>query len=74
MATQFGRRPVAILSNLVCLGSCIWRARATSYHSFLGACVVNGIGAGPAETLPPVIISDVTFLHTRGAFMVSYKK
>jgi hypothetical protein len=33
----FGRRPVAILSSLICACSSIWRARATSYNSFMGA-------------------------------------
>lgn len=35
----FGRRPVAILSSLICACSSIWRARATSYNSFMGASV-----------------------------------
>jgi MFS family permease len=33
----------------------IWRAKATTYGSFMGACVLNGIGAGPAETMQPGI-------------------
>lgn len=49
----------------------IWRAEAHSYKSFLGACVLNGFGAGPSETLPPLIISDVIFLHQRGRYNVS---
>lgn len=49
MAQTFGRRPVAIFSSLICLASMIWRAKATSYGSFMGACILNGIGAGPAE-------------------------
>jgi hypothetical protein len=51
MAQTFGRRPVAIFSSVICLASMIWRAKATSYGSFMGACVLNGIGAGPAEVL-----------------------
>lgn len=47
--TSFGRRPVLLASSLICLGSMIWRARAQTYGSFMGACVLNGIGAGPAE-------------------------
>jgi len=35
----FGRRPVAILCPLICACSSIWRARATSYDSFMGASV-----------------------------------
>ena len=49
MESSFGRRPVLILSTLICLVSNIWRAVATSYDSYMGACILNGIGAGPAE-------------------------
>ncbi|KAK3299481.1 major facilitator superfamily domain-containing protein [Chaetomium fimeti] len=68
----FGRRPVAILSTLVCLGSAIWRARATSYDSFMGACILNGVGAGPSETLMPQVVADVVFLHDRGKYQTLY--
>ena len=49
IADTFGRRPVLIFSCVVCLASNIWRAKATSYGSFMGACVLNGFGAGPCE-------------------------
>ena len=31
------------------MGSSIWRAKASTYSSFLGACALNGISAGPGE-------------------------
>ena len=49
LSTSFGRRPVYLASLLICFGSAIWRAKAKTYGSFMGACVLNGIGAGPAE-------------------------
>lgn len=72
VASTFGRRFVIISSTLVCLGSSIWRAKAKTYGSFMGACVVNGFGAGPAETLPPTVIADIFFLHDRGKFNTLY--
>lgn len=72
VATQFGRRTCFIMSCVVCLASMIWRACAQSYGSFLGASILNGFGAGPAETLPPMIVTDVTFLHNRGFYMGLY--
>lgn len=66
VATCFGRRPVAISSALICAFSSIWRAKATTYSSFMGACVLNGLGSGPCETLMPQVIADVIFLHDRG--------
>ena len=47
--TSFGRRPVLIFSTLICLVSNVWRAVAKDYGSAMGACVLNGFGAGPAE-------------------------
>ncbi|OKO90331.1 hypothetical protein PENSUB_13464 [Penicillium subrubescens] len=70
--TSYGRRPVLIFSTLICLVSNIWRALATSYGSYMGACVLNGFGAGPAETSQPEIIADIMFLHERGAYNTLY--
>ncbi|CCT65017.1 related to HOL1, putative substrate-H+ antiporter [Fusarium fujikuroi] len=72
LSTSFGRRPVYIASNLICLASMIWRARAQTYGSFMGACVLNGIGAGPAESIQPAVIADIFFLHDRGKWNTLY--
>ncbi|RAL59453.1 hypothetical protein DID88_006826 [Monilinia fructigena] len=68
----YGRRPVLIFSSAVCFASSVWRARANSYGSFMGACVLNGLGAGPAETAQPTIIADIMFLHERGRYNTLY--
>ncbi|KAH8688531.1 major facilitator superfamily domain-containing protein [Ilyonectria robusta] len=72
ISTSFGRRPVLIASQLACLASHIIRARATSYGVFMGACVLNGLGAGPSEILQPAVISDIYFLHDRGTWNTLY--
>jgi len=73
LSRGFGRRPVAILTTLITTASCIWRARATTYGSFLGSAVLCGIGSSPGETLGPVLIADVAFLHERGFWMGVYQ-
>lgn len=72
ISSSFGRRPVFLVSQLINFGTSIWRAKATSYSSFMGACVVNGIGAGPAETIMPAVIADIFFLHDRGKWNTLY--
>jgi hypothetical protein len=72
ISSSFGRRPVYLISQLINFGSSIWRAKANSYGSFMGACVLNGIGAGPAETIMPEIIADIFFLHDRGKWNTLY--
>ncbi|KAI4852894.1 serine/threonine kinase 16 [Aureobasidium sp. EXF-8846] len=57
LSTSFGRRFVYIVSQIICLASMIWRAKADTYGSFLGACILNGIGAGPAEAIQPAVIA-----------------
>lgn len=72
LSTCLGRRPVALLSTAICAFSSVWRARATSYNSFMGASVLNGLGAGPCETLMPQVIADIIFLHDRGKYQTLY--
>ncbi|KAI9672286.1 MAG: hypothetical protein M1831_002101 [Alyxoria varia] len=72
ITTTFGRRPTALMSQVLNLGSAIWRAEANSYGSFMGASVLNGIAGGPAETLQPAIIADLFFLHDRGKWNTLY--
>jgi MFS family permease len=72
ISSSFGRRPVYLASQLINFGTSIWRAKATSYNSFMGACVLNGIGAGPAETIMPAVIADIFFLHDRGKWNTLY--
>lgn len=72
MATAIGRRPVALASTAMVIGCMIWRAQAQTYNSFMGACILNGIAAGPGETLQPAVITDVFFLHERGRYNTLY--
>lgn len=55
MARACGRRSMLLVATLVTIASNIWRAKANSYGSFMGACVLSGIGAGPGETLGPMV-------------------
>ncbi|KAJ5548430.1 hypothetical protein N7513_005664 [Penicillium frequentans] len=68
----FGRRSTALVCMLICIGANIWQAMSTSYHSLLGARVLIGIGAASSESIMPVVISDMTFLHERGTWMGAY--
>ncbi|KAL6703650.1 hypothetical protein ACN47E_009424 [Coniothyrium glycines] len=72
ISTSFGRRPVFLISQLINIGTSIWRAKSNTYASFMGACIVNGIGAGPAETIMPEVIADIFFLHDRGKWNTLY--
>jgi len=55
----FGRRVVLLVCAAISLGSYIWQALATSYSSFLGARILNGIGAASNESIMTVVIADI---------------
>ncbi|KAK2592891.1 hypothetical protein QQS21_009423 [Conoideocrella luteorostrata] len=72
MANKWGRRPVYILSYLIYFGASIWAIFDKSYAGFLAARIFMGFGAGAAETIAPISIADIFFLHERGRIMSSY--
>jgi len=54
------------------VGANIWQGFATSYTSFIGARVISGLGAAANESIMPIVINDVMFLHQRGVWMGLY--
>ena len=71
-ANIFGRRPTILICGLICIAANIWQARVASYASFLGARAIGGLGAAANESIMPMVISDVMFLHQRGVWMGLY--
>ncbi|KAF5706930.1 HOL1 substrate-H+ antiporter [Fusarium mundagurra] len=53
-------------------GVCILVLGFSNFICFMGACVLNGIGAGPAESIQPAVIADIFFLHDRGKWNTLY--
>lgn len=72
MANKWGRRPVYIFSYLIYFGTSIWLIFDKSYGGFLAARILMGFGAGAAETVAPISIADMFFLHERGTIMSAY--
>ncbi|XXG99347.1 hypothetical protein Hte_005684 [Hypoxylon texense] len=71
-ANLLGRRPVVLVCGLVCILANIWQGLVTSYSSFLGARVISGIGAAANESIMPMVVADLLFLHQRGSSMALY--
>ena len=69
-ASRYGRRPVFLVSNLICCAAYLWSALSQSYGSLMGARILTGIGSAIIETLGPVVAADIFFVHQR-AFYVS---
>ncbi|KAJ9610535.1 hypothetical protein H2200_005312 [Cladophialophora chaetospira] len=73
-AVKFGRRPVYLLSTLVMGVACVWLGVASTrtYTPFLIGRAFLGIFEAPIESIAPSTITDIFFLHDRGARVSMY--
>ncbi|KUI54074.1 hypothetical protein VP1G_01427 [Cytospora mali] len=72
LANKYGRRPVYLISYSIYLACTIWAIFDHTYAGFLASRIIMGIGSGAAETIAPITIADVFFLHERGSIMALY--
>ncbi|TVY12582.1 putative MFS-type transporter protein [Lachnellula arida] len=72
LVNKYGRRPIYLISYTIYLACAIWAACTQTYGSFLAARILIGFGSGAAETMAPLSIADIFFLHERGAIMALY--
>ncbi|KAH8196873.1 hypothetical protein TruAng_008955 [Truncatella angustata] len=72
LMNKFGRRPIYITSYALYFACTVWLIFEKGYGGFLAGRILIGVGAGAAETIAPVSIADVFFLHERGFVMSMY--
>lgn len=72
LANKYGRRPAYLASYALFFVTSLWLIFEESYDGFLAARILMGFGAGAAETIAPITIADVFYLHERGAIMSFY--
>lgn len=73
LANMFGRRPVLLAASLLMVLASAWGGLAgASFGSLLAARIVQGIGAGPSETIAPALVGEVYFVDERGRAMAVY--
>jgi MFS family permease len=64
---------VFLLSSLLLLASAIWAAKSgTSFESHLAARLVQGVAGGATESLLPLILTDISFVHERAYYFGAY--
>lgn len=69
LTNKYGRRPVYIASFVIYFACAVWLVFERRYGAFLAGRILLGAGAGAAETIAPLSIADVFFLHERGFVM-----
>ncbi|KAF9771672.1 hypothetical protein IL306_010680 [Fusarium sp. DS 682] len=62
----YGRRPVFLFSTIILFAATIASAAQNSYSGHLASRVVQGLATGASESLLPLMLTEVTFLHERG--------
>ncbi|ETS81161.1 hypothetical protein PFICI_06163 [Pestalotiopsis fici W106-1] len=74
LAIKFGRRPVYLASNTLMGIACIWLGVATnaSYTPFIIGRAFLGLFEAPIESIVPSTVTDIFFLHNRGARISMY--
>lgn len=72
LMTKYGRRPVFLMTYLIYLATSIWTPLAKGYGSFMASRILGGFFSGVNETIGPMIITDVCFLHERAFFIAVY--
>ncbi|XP_014553255.1 hypothetical protein COCVIDRAFT_108177 [Bipolaris victoriae FI3] len=65
LGLAFGRRPVFLVATIILLGATIGSAVQNSYNAHLGTRIVQGLATGAAESLLPLMLTEITFLHER---------
>lgn len=65
----FGRRAVLIFCALLTTFCSLWAGLSTSLESHLAARTIHGLGAGVVESVIPLVIQDMTFLHERNKYI-----
>lgn len=72
LALAFGRRPVFLVSMAILLAATIVAATQNSYNAHLTARIIQGLSTGASESLLPLMLTEVTFLHQRGKIFGLY--
>ncbi|KAF4626547.1 hypothetical protein G7Y89_g11612 [Cudoniella acicularis] len=65
LSVVVGRRAVLVFCGGIAWVACIWAANSTSLSSHIGARCAQAIGAGAVESLVPLVVQDMSFIHER---------
>ncbi|KAL4889544.1 major facilitator superfamily domain-containing protein [Aspergillus ambiguus] len=66
LTRKYGKRPGYIFSMVCALVGTVWGGAAQSYHSLLGARIVQGFGVSMFESILFDVVGDLYYVHERG--------
>ncbi|KAF9637695.1 Sugar transporter conserved site [Lasiodiplodia theobromae] len=65
-ALAYGRRPAFLLAAVALVASCIGAAASRDFIGHLVARIFQGLTSGATESLLPLMMAEVTYVHQRG--------
>ncbi|OJD34270.1 mfs transporter [Diplodia corticola] len=71
-AMKIGRRPVLLLTTLICTGAGIWSASFTGTAQWMLTNVLNGFGTSAYQAVIQLCVFDMFFVHERGRGLSYY--
>ncbi|GAC94368.1 transporter [Pseudozyma hubeiensis SY62] len=72
LSMVFGRRPVALCATVVLIAGCTGSAVAQTFEQHLATRIVQGLAAGISESLLPLMITEISFVHERSKIFAIY--
>ncbi|KAJ4253434.1 hypothetical protein NW762_010592 [Fusarium torreyae] len=72
LSVKYGKRFTMLVAMAMFFVVLIWTANATSFTQLLVARCLTGFASSAGESIVPGIISDIFYLHERGAMMSIY--
>ncbi|PSS12906.1 hypothetical protein M430DRAFT_143353 [Amorphotheca resinae ATCC 22711] len=71
-AMKIGRRPVFLLTTILCLCAGVWTGKFHGTGQWFGAQVLNGLGTSAYQAVIQLSIFDQFFAHQRGRMLSVY--
>ncbi|KAJ5536246.1 MFS general substrate transporter [Penicillium frequentans] len=72
LGLSFGRRPATLMAIIVLLAATIGCGFTQTYDQHLALRIIQGLATGATESLLPLMLSEVTFVHQRGKIFGLY--
>ncbi|RAL07153.1 MFS general substrate transporter [Aspergillus homomorphus CBS 101889] len=72
LALVCGRRPIMLITTVVLLGSLVGCALSQNWGQHLGFRILMGFATGATESLLPLMLAELTFVHQRGTIYGIY--
>lgn len=65
LSIAVGRRPVILTTGMLAIIGGVWAGFTTTLSHHLGARALQALGVGTVESLIPLILQDIVFIHHR---------